>query len=56
MRIYIERVSARFKLLYNGRPFNYFKETEDDVGQNRINYVEAKKKALDDLEQNMKLE
>ena len=39
MRIYIER---------NGRPFNYFSLKDEDINNNRINYVESKKKDIDD--------
>ena len=38
MRIYIER---------NGRPFNYFPLKDEDINNNRINYVENKKKNID---------
>ena len=39
MRIYIER---------NGRPFNYFSLKDADINTNRINYVENKKKDIDE--------
>ena len=37
MRIYIER---------NGRPFNYFNLKDEDINQNRIEYVENKMKGI----------
>ena len=50
MRIYIER---------NGRPFNYFSLKDEDINNNRINYVENKKKDIDDKvkkEEEMKMQ
>ena len=38
MRIYIER---------NGRPFNYFSLKDEDINNNRIDYVQKKKKDID---------